>query len=118
MLDDILRLERDGWRSLCDGTGGEYYGRLMTDDAHMVLANGTVMSRAEVVTSLEHAPPWASFDIDEPRLQPLGADVVALHYTGTGHRTDGPSFTAKMTSLYVEQPDGWRLAHYQQTPMG
>src|SRR5699024_11517843 len=33
--DTLVRLERRGWDSLCDGTGGSYYGALMTDDGLM-----------------------------------------------------------------------------------
>lgn len=116
LLDELLQLERAGWRSLCDGTGGDFYGGVMTDDAHMVLAGGTVMTRAQVVDSLENAPPWASFDIDEPHLVDVADGVVALVYSGTGHRAEGPSFTAVMTSLYTRKSTGWQLVHYQQTP--
>ena len=115
-LDELLALETAGWRSLCDGSAGLVYGRLMTDSAHMVLADGSVMTRDDVVASLEHAPPWASFDIKQPRLVPIADDVAALIYIGTGHRDEGPSFTASMTSVYVRGESGWRLAHYQQTP--
>ncbi len=39
-IDELLTLERRGWDSLCDGTGGEFYGGPMTDDGVMVLAHG------------------------------------------------------------------------------
>ena len=45
LLEDLLELERAGWRSLCESTGDRFYGDLMTDDAVMVLANGAVMDR-------------------------------------------------------------------------
>ena len=37
LLDDLLKLERAGWRSLCESTGDRFYGDLMTDDAVIVL---------------------------------------------------------------------------------
>ncbi len=117
LLDELLDLETAGWLSLCDGTGADFYESVMTDDARMVLANGVVMTRSEVAESLQHAPPWASFDIDAPVLTLLGDDVVALVYTGTGRRRQGDDFTAIMTSVYVRRPSGWKLAHYQQTPV-
>ena len=55
----LLKIERRGWDSLCDSTGGNFYGGLMTADALMVLANGAVMDRKAVVESLEHAPSMA-----------------------------------------------------------
>lgn len=114
-LDELLELEHAGWRSLCDSTGGDFYGSLMTEDGRMVLANGAVMSRSGVTDSLEDAPPWSSYTIDDPVATTLSDDVVALVYTGTGHRDGGEGFTGIMTSVYVRYDSGWRLAHYQQT---
>ncbi|MGI9085820.1 MAG: nuclear transport factor 2 family protein [Aeromicrobium sp.] len=112
----LLDLERQGWDSLCDGTGATFYGDLMTDDAVMVLASGVVMDRAAVVASLEHAPPWHSYDIDEVRLVDVCEDAAALVYVGTGYRHgDQPAFVGIMSSLYVCRDERWRLAVYQQT---
>jgi hypothetical protein len=117
VLDELIELERAGWRSLCDGTGAEFYGTHMTDDARMVLAGGVVMTRTEVAEALQHAPPWASFTIDAPEVTSLGDDIAMLTYTGTGHRAEGGDFSAIMTTVYVAGPDGWRIGHYQQTPL-
>lgn len=116
LLEELLELEHAGWQSLCSSSGGNFYGDLMTADGHMVLANGVVMSRSTVVESLEHAPPWSSYTIDDPGATQLADDVAALIYSGTAHRDDGDDFTAIMTSIYVRHASGWRLAHYQQTP--
>ena len=59
LLEDLLELERAGWRSLCESTGDRFYGDLMTDDAVMVLANGAVMGRDAVTAALGQAPPTA-----------------------------------------------------------
>jgi hypothetical protein len=115
LRNELLELEHAGWRSLCDGSGSDFYGSLMTDDGRMVLANGVVMSRSEVTASLEHAPPWSSYTIDDPVATTLSDDVAALIYTGTGHRDGGEDFTGIMTSVYVRDESGWKLAHYQQT---
>lgn len=75
------------------------------------------MSRDEVVASLDHAPPWSSYTIDDPAVSSIGSDAAVLVYTGTGHRDDGDDFTAVMASVYAASESGWRLAHYQQTPV-
>ncbi len=116
LLDELLALEHEGWQSLCDATGGEHYGRAMTDDAVMVLADGSVLDREGVIASLAGAPPWASFEILEPRAIPLGADAAALVYTGVGRRAGAADFVARMASTYVRAGGQWRLALYQQTP--
>ena len=113
-LDELLALERAGWRSLCESTGDDFYGRLMTDDGLMVLVDGSVLDRAAVVASLGHAPPWATFEIREPRIVTLGAELAVLVYTGAARR-DGADFVARMSSAYVRVDGAWRLALYQQT---
>jgi uncharacterized protein (TIGR02246 family) len=118
VLHELVEVETAGWQSLCDGFAAEFYAAHMTDDARMVLAGGVIMTRTEVADALQHAPPWASFTIDAPVVTSLGDDVAMLTYTGTGHRADGDDFTAIMTTVYVNSPAGWRIAHYQQTPLG
>ena len=113
---ELLNLERSGWDSLCNSTGAQFYGDLMTDDGVMVLANGVVMDRDAVIDSLEHAKPWQSYDIDDHRVVGVGPDSAAIVYLGTGYRHgDQPAFVGLMSSVYVRQDGRWRLALFQQT---
>lgn len=106
----LVKIERQGWDSLCDRTGDSFYGSLMTGDAVMVLANGAVMDRESVVESLEQAPPWRTYNIDEVRLIRSGPDSAALVYVGTAYREDDePAFTGVMSSVYRRLDDAWRL---------
>lgn len=116
LLEELLDLERAGWRSLCESTGDRFYGELMTDDALMVLANGAVMDRAAVTGALGQAPPWSSFELSDPRLVQAGPDTAALVYIGTAHRdgADEP-FVGAMSSVYHRTDGRWRLVLYQQT---
>lgn len=112
----LLDLERSGWDSLCNSTGAQFYGDIMTDDGVMVLANGVVMDRDAVIGSLGHSRPWQSYDIDDHRVVGVGPDSAALVYLGTGYRHgDQPAFVGLMASVYVRQDGRWRLALYQQT---
>ena len=88
-MDELIELEKAGWASLCNGTGDSFYGDLMTDDGVMVMANGAVMTRKEVVDALAESPPWASYEIDDVQTVPVGDDAAALVYVGTGHRGRG-----------------------------
>jgi hypothetical protein len=114
-LEELLELEHAGWRSLCDGTGADFYGMLMTEHGCMILANGAVLSRDDVVSALAEAPPWSSYEIADPELVEIGDDAVGVVYTGTGRR-DGDEFTGVMSSVYVRDASGWRMVLYQQTP--
>ncbi|WP_460741257.1 nuclear transport factor 2 family protein [Mariniluteicoccus endophyticus] len=114
-LDTLVALERRGWDALSDGTGGTYYGDLMTDDALMVLVNGIVMDRATVVASLDQAPTWDHYELTDPRRVDLGADAAALAYRATAQRGGEPPFEALMTSVYRLVDGTPRLALYTQT---
>lgn len=113
-MHDLETLERAGWDALCAGTGGQFYGSLMTPDAVMVLAHGAVLDRDQVVASLDEAPPWTSYRMSEAREVALGPDAAALVYRGEASRPD-QDFAALMTSCYVRHEGDWRLAVYQQT---
>jgi hypothetical protein len=116
-MDEQIELERAGWKSLCDGSGDDFYGATMADDGVMVLADGSVMTRRDVVASLAKAPRWTSYEIDDARVVPIGQHAAALVYVGTGHRNGSDSsFVGVMTSVYVRRDGEWRLAIYQQTP--
>lgn len=118
MLNELLDLEHQGWRSLCDSTGADVYGRIMTSDGVMVLAHGQVMDRQAVIDSLNDAPPWRTYDIADERLISLSDDHAIVVYTGHAYRDeDEPAFIALMSSVYVRHDGTWRLALYQQTPI-
>ena len=118
MLDELLDLEHQGWKSLCNSTGADFYGQIMTEDGVMVLAHGQIFDRQAVIDSLNEAPPWRTYDIDDARLIALTDDHAILVYTGRGYRAEGePPFDALMSSVYTRHNGTWRLALYQQTPV-
>ena len=39
-LAALMDLEHQGWKSLCNSTGAEFYGRVMTESAVMTLSPG------------------------------------------------------------------------------
>lgn len=115
-LADLVDFERRGWDALCASTGSDHYGRLMTADGVMVLVNGMVQDRDGVVSSLDSAPPWSSYDLEEPRLVEVGEDAVALVYRATAFREgEAEPFRALMTSIYRLIDGEPRLVLYQQT---
>ncbi|GIF78292.1 nuclear transport factor 2 family protein [Asanoa siamensis] len=115
-LEDMLSVEHDGWRSLCESRGGTFYGDLMTDDGLMLVSDGTVFDRDGITATLNQAPPWTTYTIDEPRVVSLGPATAALIYRARSHREGAAPFTALMTSVYRLIDGRLRLALYQQTP--
>jgi ketosteroid isomerase-like protein len=117
-MDELLGLEREGWEALCDATGADFYGRVMTDDALMVMANGAVMDRQAVVDALGQSPPWAGFELQDAKIVPAGDAAASLVYRAKAFRADdAPPFECVMTSVYAKSGDEWRLTLYQQTPI-
>jgi ketosteroid isomerase-like protein len=117
LTEELLVLERDGWNALCQRRGAEHFGDLMTADALMVLANGQVMDRDEVVEALADATPWASFELADLRAVALGDGGAALVYRATALRdADARPFVATMTSVYAKDGQRWRLVLYTHTP--
>ena len=112
----LLELEHEGWQAL--STGGDaaaaFYSAQMTPDAVMVLANGAVMARDEVIAALRDAPPWDTYVIERPVAVPIGDRVLALVYEAQGRRGE-TQFRGILTSVYAQTPDGWMLAMHQQT---
>lgn len=117
LLDDLLALEHRGWDALCRGTGADFYGDLMTEEAVMVLAHGFVLGRAAVLASLSDAPTWDHYEIRDERLVTADQNTTTLVYTGHATRDGGPPFHALMASTYTRRQDRWRLTVYQQTPI-
>lgn len=117
LLDTLETLERRGWDALCDGTASDVFADVMTSDARMVLANGSAMTRDEVVTALRNAPPWGGYEMSELRLVTTGRDSAAIVYRGVAMLDGEVAFTGTMTSVYVAVHDTWRLALYTQTPV-
>ncbi|MBF6125943.1 nuclear transport factor 2 family protein [Nocardia brasiliensis] len=116
LLNELLAVERKGWDSLCDSTGADFYGALMTGDAVMVLANGMILDRPGVVAALRDSPPWRTYEIRDPRLVDVGVHSKILVYTGLAYRdADTPAFTGLMSSVYLRAGGEWKLALYQQT---
>jgi predicted GH43/DUF377 family glycosyl hydrolase len=114
---ELIHLEHDGWRSLCDSTGGDFYGDIMTADGVMILAHGFALTRDQVIASLADAPPWERYEIEDARVIELSDDAASVVYTGRGIRSDEPPFVALMSSTYVRDDGRWRLKIYQQTPV-
>lgn len=114
LMDELLEREHEGWRSLCDSTGGEVYGRIMTDDGLMVLVDGSVLDRDAVAASLTDVPPWRAYEITQPHVLSLTETAASLVYVGSARR-EGAELLARMVSTYSRIDGAWRLALYQQT---
>jgi ketosteroid isomerase-like protein len=90
------------------------YDRFLTDDA-LVIVPGAAMTKRETVAAMATSPGWLSVRLAEPTFTDLAPDLVLLSYEFRGKRAD-MQYEARLTSIYRETPEGWRMAFHQQTP--
>ncbi|HEX6472344.1 MAG TPA: nuclear transport factor 2 family protein [Streptosporangiaceae bacterium] len=114
--ETLLELEERGWQALSAAGGADFYQHILTDDAVMVLPFGT-LERDACVESIRQAPPWASYEIADPKVVMLGHDSGLITYRAEAQRPGEPTYRAMMTSVYVTRGGHWRLALHQQTPL-
>jgi hypothetical protein len=118
-VDDVLVLERDGWRALATrgGAAKKFYASVLRHDAVMLFPGGMrIAGRARILESLGSTP-WESFRIENEQVIPLGADAATLVYKVTANRSGAPPYAALVSSTYVRDGAGaWELVLHQQTP--
>ncbi|HWB69482.1 MAG TPA: nuclear transport factor 2 family protein [Solirubrobacterales bacterium] len=97
---------------------GDAYERRLSQDALVVLPEGTGLDREATVEAMNASPGWDEFALHERRALALGEDAALLTYRFVGRR-GGDTYQAVLTSAYRRDAAGtWRLVHHQQTPMG
>ena len=111
----LIDVERAGWEALSSGRGGAYYREHLTEDALMAFSFG-VMTRDEAIAGMESAPPWASYEIKDPRVVELTEDSGVVVYAVEARRDGQEPYSAVVSSTFVRQDGAWKLAFHQQTP--
>ena len=115
VFQELLLLEHRGWQSLCDGTADRFWWQIMTDDALVVLADGTIMDRVALADELAHTPRWVNYRIDDARLVFVAAKAAALVYVGMGLQAGHTKpFVGSVSSVYGRRRDGWKLVLSEQ----
>ena len=89
---------------------------MLGDNAVLILPGGLALDDRETIIQSMSGQPWSAYQLqDIGVLKPaLGIGIVA--YGAVARRSDGPAYSALMSSTYIHRPDGWRLALHQQTP--
>lgn len=116
--DDLVELERQGWRAL--STSGraatEFYDGVVDDRVLFLLPGGMRLEDRQAVVESMGGAPWASAELEDLQVHPLGADCAAVHYGVVAQRPGSAPYSALMSSVYVRRDGGWKLALHQQTP--
>jgi len=112
---DLVALERQGWQALSDGQGGDYYRVNLAEDALMAFPFG-LMGRDDAIAAMEQAPPWATFELVDPRVVELTEDSAVVVYRANAQRAGQEPYSATISSTFVRRDGRWLLAFHQQTP--
>jgi hypothetical protein len=113
--ETLIEAERDGWSALTTPEAGAYYREHLAGGALMAFPFG-VLDRDQAIEAMESAPPWAEFEMRDPRVVALTEDSGVIVYSVVAHRSGEPPYAAVISSTYVRRDGGWRLAFHQQTP--
>jgi hypothetical protein len=111
----LIALEQEGWEALAAGDGGAYYRAHLAPNAVMAFPFG-VLSREATIAAMESAPPWERFEIRDPQVVELGGDGGVVVYDVVAQRAGEEPYTAVVSSTFVRDGDGWKLAFHQQSP--
>ncbi|MFT2817653.1 nuclear transport factor 2 family protein [Leifsonia sp. A12D58] len=111
----LLNEEHAGWQAIIAGRGGSYFQRLMTQDALMIVNDG-VYSREVVRKAFETFEPWDGYELLEPAIIRLGNRAGVVVYRAITSR-DGATREFRMSTTYLYQGGGWKVAAHQQTPL-
>ena len=118
LRDHLIGLEEDGWRALSSGAPAarDFYDRVLADEVVMVFPGNTrITDRGTILESMSGRP-WASFQLDDVQVLPLGADAAIVVYHALAQREGSAPYRALISSGYRRSDGEWRLSFYQQTP--
>lgn len=102
-------------------TGGpEHYRKNLTQDALMAFPDPAgLMGRDSAIEGIAQAPRWEKVEIEDVHVLRLASDAAILVYKGRAWRGDGEgSYSAVVSSTYVQRGGSWKLHFHQQTPAG
>jgi hypothetical protein len=113
-MDELERLERDGWDALSGADGAAFYEQCMADDGLMVFP-GVVMDKAAALQAIAGARPWSSYALSSIRVVSATPESAIIAYHADARRGE-QEFAAEMTSHYVRRAGRWQLVLHQQSP--
>lgn len=111
----VLDLEAAGRQAMVDGTAVEFFDRIMTSTAVLVLP-GIVFERTQALTAWAGGPSWRRVEVDRERSVHIGPDTIALTYRARLVRLD-TVHDVHITSIYTKVHREWLLGLRQQMPI-
>jgi hypothetical protein len=113
--ETLIAAEREGWTALTTADGAAHYREHLAAGALMAFPFG-VIDRAQAIEAMEAAPPWAEFEMRDPRVVALTDASGVVVYSVVARRAGEEPYRAIVSSTFVREDGAWKLAFHQQTP--
>lgn len=114
LAEELIALEHEGWDALVAGNGGRYYREHLTADVLMAFPFG-VLTRDATIEAMESAPAWERYEITEPQVVQLSDDSGIVVYEVVAQRPGEDPYSAVVSTTFVRDGDGWKVAFHQQS---
>jgi hypothetical protein len=97
-----------------------FYQRNLASDCVMLLPTPDgILVKHDIVEAIARSSRWLTVEITQRRAAELGDGAMALVYRAKAQREgESASYTALVSSCYVNRGGRWMLLMHQQTPVG
>jgi hypothetical protein len=113
-MDQAWALEEEFWEAGTSGRIAEFYAKVLTTDAFVVVPTGVLM-RDDLLHQWYERAPWDRYELSDRHDQLVNGETVLLSYRIVASSRDTPDYRARVSSLYT-WVTGWALVFRQQTP--
>lgn len=119
VADDLLDLEHRFWDA-SSASWGDFYRRRCTPEAVFVFGPTGPLDLATCADAVDRNPvPWVDVHLSGSRVVPLGDRAALLTYRASARQDGAPApVELYVSSAYVDDGRGWRMAFHQQTRVG
>lgn len=112
-MQQVWTIERSLWLD-----GVEAYRTHMADQCVMVFGPVGILTRDQILQTIEGAPRWQEVEMAEPILATTdGSTTIVIAYRAEARRAGADPYRALCSSTYFVQDGELRLAQHQQTPI-
>jgi hypothetical protein len=113
-MDQAWALEEEFWQAGASGRTAEFYAKVLTSDAYVVVPSG-ILLRDDLLHMWHERAPWDRYELLERRGQLVNGETVLLSYRLVASSLSTPDYRARVSSLYT-WVSGWALVFRQHTP--
>ena len=115
MVDQAWQIEEDFWRAGASGGVPEWYARVLTSDAYVVVPGG-VLGREELMREWDSRAEWTEYAMTERQDRLVDGETVLLTYRIRARSADVADYRGLVSSVYTWVGAGWALVFRQHSP--